>query len=197
MNFLMWGIVGFLFLLEICIIVYVVEYTCCVYLKKQVPFVACALCHKRAVVKQIRQFYPKSKKIVEVGSGFGGLARYVARHTNANVHALENMPVCVFMSKIFDRVWPTKSKTIWCDAFDWLAKKENKYDVAIAYLGPELTEKLVEHKKNIKVLISLNFEIPELKPVRVVELKGFVLYGIKKYSHKLYVYEFGGRRVKK
>ncbi len=185
-----WMIVGLLLVVVLYAIVYAIEYTYCVYFKNQVPFVASSRCHKRAVVAQIKRFYPNAKNVVEVGSGLGGLARYVARHTNANVHALENMPACVCISKIFDWVWPTKSETIWCDAFEWLGKKENKYDVAIAYLEPVLTKKLVKYKKNIKVLISLNFEIPELKPVRVVKLKGFVLYGFKIYSHRLYVYEF-------
>jgi len=42
------------------------------------------------VVSEIIKNYPNAKNICEIGAGFGGLARAVARNTNANVYALEN-----------------------------------------------------------------------------------------------------------
>lgn len=184
----------FLALLLLLLLLYmwgrIIEYIYCVVWKKQAPFVACCFVHKRAIVAQIKQFYPDAKSVVEVGSGDGGLARYIARHTKARVYALENMPFCVFLSRIGDLFCFAKSKTIWCDAFEYLKKTDKKFDVAIAFLGPKITPKLKKYNKQIKVLISMNFEIPELKPVRTVDLKrGEITYGNKKYPNKLFVYE--------
>ena len=168
----------------------IIEYIYCVVWKRQVPFVACSFRHKRAIVAQIKQFYPNAKSVVEVGSGDGALARYVARHTKARVYALENMPFCIFLSRIGDFFCFAKSKTVWCDAFEYLDKTDKKFDIAVAYLGPKLTPKLKKYNKKIKVLITMNFEIPDLTPVRTVNLKhGSVTYNGVKYPHKLFVYE--------
>ncbi len=55
------------------------------------------------------------KKICELGSGFGGLARVIARNTKADVYALENMPFAAFMSKIIDILSGCKKKLHYLD----------------------------------------------------------------------------------
>ncbi|MBP3397794.1 MAG: hypothetical protein J6K82_02600 [Alphaproteobacteria bacterium] len=167
------------------------EYFYCVFFKHQVPFVSSSHRLRVAVAKQINDFYPDAKCAVEVGSGHGGLARYVARHTKLSVLALENMPFCIFMSRIGDLFCRAKSKTVWCDAFKFLDEYDGNIDIAIAYLGPKLTPMLKKYNKKIKVLIAMDFEIHDLVPVRVVDLKrGYVVYNGVKYPHKLFVYEF-------
>ena len=171
--------------------IWLVEYLWCAFIKHQAPCVASSGNLKRETVRVIRQFYPDTKHIIEIGSGHGGLARYVARRTGANVIAVENMPFAAMISKIGDCFCMAKSKTLWVDAFDYLDKTDKKFDVAIAYLGPRLTPKLIKHKNKIKVLITMDFEIGEMVPVRIIDLKrGSVTYNNKKYPHKLFVYEF-------
>lgn len=170
---------------------YAMEYVWCVYVKDQVPFVGASRLHKRAVSKYINDNYPDAKNIVECGSGHGSLARYVARKTNTNVIGLENGPFCIFLSRFFSLFSRANFKTINTDMFKYLDNTQNTFDIAIAYLGPTVTPLLQKYDKKIKVLISLNFEVPNLKPVQVVDLKkGFVLYQNKKYPHKLFIYEF-------
>jgi hypothetical protein len=146
---------------------------------------------QKAVAKYINDNYPNAQNIVECGSGHGGLARYIARKTNTNVIGLENGPFCVFLSRFFSLFCRANFQTINTDMFEYLDNTKNNFDVAIAYLGPSVTPLLQKYDKKIKVLISLNFEVPNLKPVRIVDLKkGFVLYNYKKYPHKLFIYEF-------
>ena len=167
------------------------EYVYCVNIKHQPPLVASASCLRQATVEQIVKYYNKSKNICEIGSGFGGLARAVAKQTKANVYALENMPFSAFVSKLCDLLSGCKNNhTIWGDAFKFLDKTNKKFDVAIAYLGPTLTPNIQQYKSKIRVLISLDFEIKGLKPVRIIDMSknGCTVYNKIEYSHKLFVY---------
>ena len=166
------------------------EYLWCVFVRHQAPCVASSWNLKRATVNAIRQFYPNAKRIIEIGSGHGGLARYVARRVDADVVGVENMPFAALVSKIGDGFCFARSKTMWMDAFDYLDEVHEKFDVAIAYLGPKLTPKLTKYKNKIKVLIAMDFEIPKLKPVKIINLRGSIVYGDKKYPHRLFIYEF-------
>ena len=67
---------------------YYILYCACV--RHQPPFVASPDLSRKLVVSEIIKNYTNAKNICEIGSGFGGLARAVARNTNANVYALEN-----------------------------------------------------------------------------------------------------------
>lgn len=169
------------------------EYVYCANIKHQPPLVASPSCLRRNTVEQIVKYYNKSKNICEIGAGFGGLARAVAKQTKANVYALENMPFSAFVSKTCDLLSGCKNNhTIWCDAFEYLDKTNKKFDVAVAYLGPTATPKLQQYKNKIRVLISLDFEIKGLNPVRVIDLSknGYTLYKRVKYPHRLFVYHF-------
>ena len=65
-----------------------------------------------------------------------------------------------------------------------LVKLEEKYI-------SEITALKQQYKDKIDVLISLDFEIPNLKPKRIIDLKcGYVIYHKTKYPHKLFIYEF-------
>lgn len=170
---------------------YAVEYFCCIYHKDQVPFVGSSRRQRRAVADCVNKFYPNAKTCIEVGSGYGGMARYIARHTKLKVWALENMPFSVFVSRVFDLFCRADSQTVKSDAFQFIDNSEHGFDIAVAYLGPVCSRKILNHTKKIKVFISLNFELKGLKPIRVIDLKhGSVLYNFKKYPHKLFVYEF-------
>lgn len=168
------------------------ELVYCANIRHQPPLVSSNDLLRKHVVEQITAHYSKAKNICEIGSGFGGLARAVARKTKADVYALENMPFSAFVSKIFDKItFCRNNKTIWCDAFEYLDKTDKKFDIAIAYLGPTATPKIYHYKNKIKVLVSLDFEISDLKPKYVIDMgHGYTIYKRIKYPHRVYVYEF-------
>ena len=182
-----------LFIFDIFLCIKFFEYVYCVNFRRQPPLVASPDCLRQNVVEQIVAYYSNSKNICEIGSGFGGLARVIAGRTKANVYALENMPFSAFVSKISDLLSGCKNNhTVWCDAFEYLDKTNKKFDVAIAYLGPTLTSRIQQYKNKVRVLISLDFEIKGLEPVRVVDMSkyGCVIYNKIKYPHKLFIYDF-------
>ena len=50
-------------------------------------------------------------------------------------------------------------------------------DIAVAYMGPNVTPRLATYSNKFDVLISVDFAIPELKPVRVVDVcNGYTIY---------------------
>ena len=178
--------------LDIFLITKSFEYMYAAHILKQPPLLASNNTLRKLTLEQILTHYSNAKNICEVGSGFGGLARMVAHKTDAKVYALENMPFSAFISKTLDIISFTRNnKTILCDAFKYLDKTNKKFDIAIAYLGPELTTKLLNHKNKFDVLISLDFKIPHLKPKYVVSMGyGNTIYKHKKYPHKIFIYEF-------
>lgn len=191
-TFFLYTILIVFFLFYLYFFIKVFEHLYCSFIRKQVPFVPSRKKSRKAVADQINTYYKNAKNVLEIGSGFGGLARYTARNTDTNVVALENMIFSASISKLLDFIsLSKKSKTVWVDAFDFLKNTDKKFDVALAYLGTEATSILKNYADKFDVLISLNFEIPDLKPVRIVDLKsGYVVYNNKKYPHKLFVYEF-------
>ena len=168
------------------------EYIYCASIRHQPPLVASNQHERQLVVDQIKTKYPEAKNICELGSGFGGLARTIARNTKANVYELENMPFSAFVSKTCDILLRCKNNhTIFGDAFEYLKTTNKHFDIAVAYLGPTATPMIYKYKNKINVLISLDFEIKELKPKYVIDMgRGYTIYKRIKYPHRLFIYEF-------
>lgn len=181
----------FIAVLEIYWIVRCMEYARCAYQKKQVPFVASDRTLRRAVVREIASRYPNAKNICEIGSGYGGMARAIARRTGANVVALENMPFTYFVARVADFfTFARRVKTIKCDAFEFLGEYDGVFDVAVAYMGPGINDKLKPYMDKFRVLILLDVSLTDGGADYVVDLKhGFTRYGPLKYPHKLFIYE--------
>ena len=190
--------IGFIYVLVTviaCVTVYYgakfIEYSWNVIVSKQPPFVPAIDAECAAVANQINVFYPRAKTVLELGSGYGGLARYIARNTNACVIGVERMPATALISWGLDKLCRVKSRTVWGDVFQYLENMDGQADIVVAYMGPEVTAGLVRYANKFNVLISVDFEIPEIKTVRVVDVcDGCTRYRGKKYPHRLYVYEF-------
>jgi SAM-dependent methyltransferase len=191
MNFLFICFVVFIVGLELYWIVRCMEYARCSYYKKQVPFVASDRTLRRAVVAEIVKRYPGAKNICEIGSGYGGLARAIARRTGAKVVALENMPFTYFVARMGDLfTFARNVETIKCDAFEYLKNYDGEFDVAVAYMGPGINDRLAPYMDKFKVLILLDVSMADGGADIVVDLKhGFTRYGHLKYPHKLFIYE--------
>lgn len=168
-----------------------VEYAYCAVIRGQPPFVPSSKYSRCAVGDVIRNNYPDTKLVCEIGSGFGGLSRYIARKCNCDVIGLENMPFAAIVSWLGNSFCPSV-RTVYSDAFKYLADTDKIFDVAIAYLGPGHVSKLLRYKKHFRVLITLDFEISEKRPVRVIDVgRGMTRYNGVMYPHRLFIYEFG------
>lgn len=182
-------LVVFLFLFIVFLMLKFVEYIYCSHFKVQPPMVPANQKSKKLIAEYINEHYKDAKTVFELGSGFGGVARYIARHTNKKVTAIENMYFSYYVSRFLDLFCRAPSKTILYDMFEYL--DNNKCDIAIAYLDPELTERLLKYKHKIHVLISVDFEMQTHKPTHIIDLgKGFTRLNGKLYPHKLFIYEF-------
>lgn len=165
------------------------EYVYCAFIRRQPPNEPSVHIHHVAVVRALRAYYPGARRICEIGCGSGGMVRYIARRVPAQVTGIENMPLSILMARM--RNLFCKNIIIkWMDAFEFLDAASQKFDVAVAYLGPCMTPMLARYKTVFPVLISLNFEIPGRRATHVIDLKGFVWFNGRKYTHRLYVYEF-------
>lgn len=176
--------------LEIYLLVRGAEYLYAAFIRRQPPFVPSNKYLRRATGDVICNNYPCAKLVCEIGSGFGGLSRYIARRCNCNVIALENMMFSSFVSWCGD-LFCRQSRTIRCDALKYMKNTDKHFDIAVAYLGPKLTPTLSEYKDKFSVLITLDFEIPEMRPVRIIDVgHGMTRYNGVLYPHKLFIYKF-------
>ncbi|MBR4860264.1 MAG: class I SAM-dependent methyltransferase [Alphaproteobacteria bacterium] len=186
----------FVIVLVVCIEIYwlvrCVEFVWAGEIKHQIPFVATSGRMRMAVVNEIKRNYPKSKTVCDIGSGYGGMARFVARKCGGCVYALENMPFTYAMARVLDFMSGAHGvNTLYVDAFRWLGEYDGVFDIGIAYLGPVVNDKLVEYQDKFRVLFVLDVPISDAVPTRVVDIGGgCTSYGRTKYPHKLFVYEF-------
>ena len=188
--FLMCFLIIIVFFIDVFVVLKFFEYVYCANIKKQPPMVASNKTLRKITAGEINKHYPRAKNVCELGSGFGGMARYIARNTQTNVIGIENMIFSVCVSKLCDLFCTSKSKTIFCDVFEYLEKTDKHFDIAIAYMGPTITPKFLKYKNKFDVFMSLDFEIPQLKPIRVIDMGyGATHMHGKTYPHRLYVYE--------
>lgn len=159
------------------------------HIRRKIPLVPSTQRLRRAVVNEIQTNFPNMHTAVDIGSGYGGLARMIARRCKMDVSALENMPFAAIVSKIKDCITFSRNKTIWCDAFEYLRNCDG-FDIAVAYMGPGFNEDLYKYADKFQVLITLVIPADGLTPTRIVTLpRGRTRYGRHLYQHKLYIYD--------
>ncbi len=189
MNLFLYMLVAIVTIFVVYLFVKNIELAICAG-RRNVPFVPSANIMRRAVADEIRTHYPNAKTVCDIGSGYGGLTRHVARDVGIKCVGLENMPFTAAVGYILDCISGTDSKTIWCDAFRYLDSGV-RFDIGVAYLGPWVNNGLTAFSKNFDVLITLDVPVARLTPVRVIDIEhGYTRYGRTKYPHKLFVYEF-------
>lgn len=179
--------------LIVYLILFCFEYNISI-VRGNIPFVASNRHHRRAVANEINTHYPTMQTACDVGSGYGGMSRYIARKCKINVVGLENMPVTAGISKIGDLFSRTRAKTIWCDAFGYLDTCDG-FDIGIAYMGPGVNDIIGKYRNKFRVIITLDVPIKNMRATRTIELgHGYTTYGRMlgrhyKFPHKLFIYE--------
>ena len=173
------------------LIMFCFEYNMCM-IRHQIPFAASNQRHRRAVSDEINTHYANMKTVCDIGSGYGGLARYIARHSKMRVIGLENMPMTALIAKV-GCIFCPRAKTVWCDAFQYLDTCDG-FDIGIAYMGPGVNNMIGKYKNKFRVIITLDVPIENMRPTRTVEIgHGCTTYGRlghrRKFPHKLFIYE--------
>lgn len=173
-----------------------IERFACVFVRGQIPFVPSERILRKETVREILTHWPHAKTVVEIGAGYGGMARKIARQTGAKVYAIENMPFTFFMLRTLNLLTRTHGCTaIRADAFKYLAQPKQHFDVGIAYLGPGPNKKLKQFSHKFNAIITLDAPIAGLVPTRTVDLSryGFTRWDRVPYPHMLFIYEFSKR----
>ena len=151
------------------------------------PMVPSSKKMRNAIINEINKNYRSMKTVIDIGSCYGGLARRIARECNEKlVIAVERMICPAIISKTSDffcDIKMKKSKTILSNAFKFI-KKSDGFDIGVAYLFPTVMKQLEELKHKFKVLIILDFSLPNSKPNKKIKL-----HEDRLGQHWMYIYE--------
>ncbi len=152
--------------------------------KRVAPEVPSTKYMRGAVLDAINKEMPGVKSIVDIGSGWGGMVRMLARRfPNASVTGIEIMPtpyVCSWLSVAFYK----NVKIVFGNAFKYLGAMNGKADVGIAYLLTPMMHDVERYLPKFKILMVLDFPLPNTKPVRKVKL-----HRDRLGQHWLYIYK--------
>jgi len=145
---------------------------------------------RTAALDQITQYYPNAKTVLDIGCCYGGLSHLVAkRFPKMNVTGVECMPIPYAIAKLSRMIrGPKNCGFVFGDAFKFIKGGDKpgvrKFDIGLAYLLPPVMPKVEEVSNHFKVLLVMDFPLPNQKPTRVIKLhKNFM------GPHTLYVYE--------
>ena len=188
---------------------------------------------RNAAVEQIRANYHNMRTVIDIGSGWGGLCRRVAREfPNMRVTGVELMPLTFIWSRVAKAILgPRNCRFVFGDVIKYLmssrtprsgdpgsgrnrgldnvqnneyfdAPKGNRvphnfasqnlrddtmFDIAVCYSGTSLMAAIAPLAGQFRVIVSIDFPLPDRAPARTVEL-----HKDRLGQHVLYVYEAPG-----
>jgi len=114
----------------------------------------------------------KSKSFVDLGSGSGGLVKYLATENDIKCTGVENAPIVYLVSKIriltsFQAKITIKYNSIWDEDL-------NNYDVVYCFLSPipmkKIYNKALKEMKKGSYLISNSFKAPNIEASEVINI---------------------------
>lgn len=170
-------------------LIWAVEYVVAL-VKKIPPEMPSGRKMRMAVISEIKKYCPNATSIIDIGSGFGGMALKIARaFPGAGVIGVERMPFAYVCSWIFTFFYFQSNLKFKRDRFTQFMQ-DKKFDVGVSYSGPSLMAQVedVFQENKFKVVISVDFPLPNVKPVRTIKLHRDMLG-----QHTLYIYENGGQ----
>ncbi|MDR1361001.1 MAG: class I SAM-dependent methyltransferase [Rickettsiales bacterium] len=169
---------------DIVLLAYVAEQVIC-RIKNIAPEVPSSIRLRDAVSAVIRSEMPDAKTILDIGSGWGGMAKHIAREfPKAKVSGIELMTLPFVFSWVgggFSR----RVKFIYGNAFKWLAKfGDRRFDVGITYLlSPEMGD-VEKFLSRFRVLVVLDFPLPGVQPAKKIKLHKNIMG-----QHYIYIYK--------
>lgn len=152
--------------------------------KNMAPEVPASRKLRAGVVAQIKKDMADTKSILDIGSGWGTMVKSVGRaFPSAVVTGIEIMPLPYVYSSI--RCMFNKNIKIFLgNAFKVLKKKNQKFDVAIAYLLTPEMKNVENFLSRFKMLIAVDFPLPDIKETEKVKL-----HKDRFGQHYLYIYK--------
>ncbi len=154
--------------------------------KNIAPAVSAGRRQRAAIVDFIASEFPDAKTIVDIGSGWGAVVDDISKQLPGTaVIGLEIMPISYLYSEI-RCAFRKNAKFIFGDAFKFLNGSDKKFDIGITYL---LSSEMRDVKKilsRFKVLIALDFPLPDVKPYKKIKL-----HHDRFAQHYLYIYRGG------
>ncbi|MCL2331783.1 MAG: hypothetical protein FWC61_04575 [Proteobacteria bacterium] len=153
--------------------------------RREAPEVPSSAHLRAAVISEIRKHYSDAKTVLDIGSCYGGMARIIARNfPKMRVLGTERMPLPFTFSKIARIFWREKNVNFrFGDAFRFI-KKSDGYDIGTAYLLTPMMPRVESVADKFRVLLVLDFPLPNRRPTRKFKLHKDLLG-----QHWLYVYE--------
>jgi hypothetical protein len=140
-----------------------------------------------AVARQIKKYYSNAETILDIGSGWGGMSRFLARQfPDKKVTGIELMLMPFTYSKITNWICCVGNvRFVRANAFKFLRKSENNFDIGVAYLLTPAMAELSDFHDKLGAVLALDFPFPNIKPTRKINLHYKDCLG----EHWLYVYE--------
>jgi len=141
--------------------------------RTQVPYYPSALAIWQKVSALTHQFqaqYRPEVRVMEIGSGLGGFAMYIAKmHPEAKVEGVEVAPLPLLYSKLRSHLTHSSARFT---LSDYQQLNFAEYDIIFAYLSPaampSLWDKAKQEQSNNQLLISLEFPVPGITPAQVI-----------------------------
>jgi SAM-dependent methyltransferase len=124
-------------------------------------------------VKQFALEQQRLPKVIDIGSGLGGLSLHLAKHHQLHIEGIEIAPLPWLVSRLRAMISQSQAKFILGDYqhLDFV-----NYDIVFAYLSPAampaLWEKANKEMRKNSRLISLEFEVPNVMPQSRLPQKG-------------------------
>ncbi|MDR0741287.1 MAG: hypothetical protein LBF28_00750 [Rickettsiales bacterium] len=183
MTFLVYLYLAAFIIFDIVILTMGLEQMIC-FFNKMAPEVPSSAKLRQAIVEQIKADIPDAKTILDIGSGWGTMLRAVAAaFPAAHVTGAEIMPSPYIYSSI--RCGSAKNvEIVFGNVFKHVKKDNRKFDVGIAYLLTPMMKKVQQIRSHFKVLMVLDFPLPDIAPDKKI-----MLHQDRLGQHCLYVYK--------
>lgn len=132
--------------------------------------------HHRKYVSQIVEQELLNRErisIVELGSGWGGMAKHCVKNPNVKFVGIEYNYFLYLFSKFKGVFYKNKPLYIFQDAYK---TDTSSYDIIILFMGQEFNNEIEKNLKKGQIVISSLFTLPNYKPH--ASYKGLHIYFI-------------------
>lgn len=183
MNFLIYVYLFLFIIFDIVVIFVSIEQMISIFMNRA-PSISAGPKSRQAVIDEITKNFPNAKTIIDIGSGWGTMARAVAKKIpSAKVTGVEIM-LAPFVFSFISSAFKKNVKFVFGNAFKYLKEKNNKFDVGVAYLLTSEMRDVEKFLSKFDVLLAVDFPMPGVEPIKKIKLHKDLIK-----QHWLYVYK--------